>query len=164
MGRAGLLALGLVLAAGGAVAQDGDVALGKQVWMTQVNCKECHGTMANGVQDFPLAPQGANLRTTMLNAEQMIELVRCGKPASEMPYFARNAWSGTNRCFGMTAATVGAAKPPEAGTFLADRQISALVAMIFAEFVGKGAPTFEECVAFTGQESAKCREYPRRAN
>jgi mono/diheme cytochrome c family protein len=147
---------------GMAAAQDAAlITLGKQVWLTQVNCKECHGTMANGVPDFPLAPTGADLRSTFLTPEQMTEVVRCGKPASEMPYFSSRSWTGATQCFGMTAAQVGAGKPPQAGTQLADRQIAAVVAMVFAEFVGKGPVTQEKCVAFMGAESAKCREYPR---
>jgi mono/diheme cytochrome c family protein len=161
------LALGLTvasLAERPAFAQDGngDPVLGKQVWLSGAPCRNCHGWAANGVQDGPQDPVGANLRKTILTPEQMSEMVRCGKPQSEMPYFFAMAWAGENKCYGMTRAEVGAMLPNRTDTTLSQRQIDAVVAFIFVQFVGKGDPTFEECTELLGANSTRCPQYPRR--
>ena len=164
----GLLAAGLVLgAAAPADAQQaqGDPALGRQVWLSGAPCRNCHGWAANGVQDGPQDPVGANLRKTTLTPEDMVEAVKCGRPMSEMPYFFAAAWQGdAKNCYGMNRADVGAALPPRTDTTLTQRQIDGVVAFIFAQFVGKGDPTFEECTELLGAASTRCAAYPKRAN
>lgn len=161
-----LLAAGFSL--GGAIPaegqQMGDAALGRQVWLSGAPCRDCHGWAANGVQDVPQEPVGANLRKTTLTSEQVIEVVRCGRPLSEMPYFLSTSWQGTNSCYGMTRADVGPGVPPRTSTTLTQRQIDGLVAFIFVQFVGKGDPTFEECTELLGVTSTRCAAFPKRAN
>lgn len=140
-----------------------DIALGKSVWMSSAPCKDCHGWGAHGVADVPQEPTGFNLRKTILTPEQMSEVIRCGRPQSEMPYFLSASWrADTNTCYGMTRAQVGAAVPTASPSTLSQRQIDALVAYIFADFVGKPQPTFEECQATLGAASTRCGQYPKQ--
>ena len=144
-----------------AVAQGGDPAIGKLVWINKANCKDCHGWGGHGVPDVPQEPNGANLRRTELTGEQLAEVVRCGRPASSMPYFLSNAWrEGRTDCYGMSRADVGQDLPLRSPVTLAQREIDAIVAFILAEFVGKDQPTYEECIEFWGP-TTRCDEYPR---
>ena len=140
----------------------GDPAAGLQVWKSGANCRECHGWAANGQQELPQQPQGANLRLTTLTQEQMVEVVRCGRPATEMPYFGGNAtWGANGKCYGMTRAEAGPMMPVKADGSLSDRQIANIVAYIFASLVGKGPVTQVECDAFFGPGQAKCAGYAK---
>ena len=134
------------------------VALGKTMWKDQVPCRECHGAMGNGIPDIPQQPSGANFRTTTLSPEDLATTIKCGRPGTEMPHFDPKAYTDT-RCYGSTAADMGTNVPP-VGMSLSDRQVNALVAFIEATFVGKGDPTFEQCVAFWGEGASTCARYP----
>ena len=158
---AGFLA---ILGAGPALSQEGDPVLGKSVWLGQVNCKDCHGSLANGVQDVPQEPQGYNLRETVLTPEDLREVVRCGRPGGLMPSFQRSAWTERAPCYGMTAAEVGDLIPDRGERSLPDRLLDALVAMIFADFVGKAEITFEICRDFLGETASRCNGFPRAGN
>lgn len=162
---AGAVFAGVVfLPAGAARAQGVDVEMGRQIWRAGANCRDCHGWAANGVQDVPQQPQGANLRATTLTPEQMAEVVRCGRPGSEMPYFGNNQWTAANRCYGMTQAEAGTMMPVKGDNVLNARQLDSLVAFIFSEYVGKPPPTFDECTRAFGTEAARCGGYPRAGN
>ncbi len=159
---AGVLAGAALLAPGASYAQDADPVAGATVWKTVANCRECHGWAANGQQELPQQPQGANLRETTLDKDAMAEIIRCGKPASEMPYFGGNStWTATGKCFGMTRAEVGAMMPIKADTTLSDRQVVNVVAYIFANLAGKGPVTAAECDAFFGAGNPKCAGYAK---
>ena len=154
------VALALLFVPLAASAQDADAVLGRQVWQSLANCRECHGWAANGQQELPQQPQGANLRETSLTPADMAEVIRCGRPATEMPYFGGNAtWGPNGKCYGMTRAEAGPMMPIKADSSLSDRQISSVVAYIFASLVGKGPITREECDAFFGAGQAKCAGY-----
>ena len=137
-----------------------DAKLGKDIWITKAPCKNCHGWAGHGVADDPQAPVGFSLRTTTLNQAQLAEVILCGRPGSEMPYFDRNAYTDA-RCYGMTKEQLGGMSIGQGSTTLTAREAAALAMFIVAEFVGKPAPTFEECDAFWGAGAARCREYPR---
>lgn len=155
--------LGVFLAAS-AVAQDyrpdpALAALGENIWKTQAECRNCHGSMANGVGDMPQDPQGPNLRRTILTPEQLAEVVKCGRIGSDMPHFDRRAYTD-DRCYGVTAADLGDRVPPT-GSPLSQRQIDAVVAFLVTKFVGQPDPTYQECVAFWGEDASGCAKYPR---
>ncbi|MFO1184048.1 MAG: c-type cytochrome [Bauldia sp.] len=150
---------GPALAQGGFTPDPALASLGKTLWKEQVPCRECHGGLGNGIPDIPQQPSGANLRTTKLSPEDLAITIRCGRPGTEMPYFDSKAYTD-KRCYDVTAADLGPAQPP-ASMALTDRQVNALVAFIFATFVGKGDPTFESCVALWGEGASTCARYPR---
>jgi cytochrome c5 len=138
------------------------VKLGAQIWKTKATCRNCHGALGNGVGDIPQEPQGANFRVTILTPEQFEETIQCGRPATAMPHFDPKAYTD-DRCFGLTAADLGDEKPPSGGT-LSPRERQAITQFVFANYVGKPAPTFEECVAFWGEAASTCTRYPKAAN
>jgi hypothetical protein len=143
------------------VAATGDPAYGMQVWRTVANCKDCHGWAANGDPELEQAPAGANLRETAMDAEQLVEVIRCGLPGTQMPYFgASRAWSTNFPCYGMTAADAGDLIPARGDTGLNDRQLQGLAAYILTL---EGAPTKEECELFFGPTSSRCGPLPSAA-
>jgi cytochrome c553 len=143
---------------GAAAAQDAN--FGKSVWLTQANCAECHGWFGNGEQEDPRAPKGASLRKTNLNAQQLAEVILCGRPGTEMPHFDLRAYTDA-RCFGMTAAQIGNQKPPPASMGLTQRHADGLAAFILAVFAGKGGPTRAECADLLGATNPRCATLPQ---
>src|SRR5436309_3020445 len=95
-GAAGTLhTAALAQAAGPAVSNAPDKELvdsGKRVWQGRAGCYNCHGWAGNG-QNALNYPSGANLRETTLSAEQIAEVVRCGRPGTEMPFHERSAYT-----------------------------------------------------------------------
>lgn len=164
-GGAALLAAMLAIpGAGTANAQNGDPELGKRLWLTTANCKDCHGSLANGAPDIAQEPQGYNLRETILTPEEMRDVVRCGRIGGLMPYFQRNSWTDRGPCYGMVAADIGDAIPDRAERMLPDRSLDAIIAFIFAEFVGNTLITFEACNELLGEGNSRCTQFPRAAN
>lgn len=132
-----------------------DVAFGKSVWLTGANCADCHGWMGDGVQEDPRAPRGANLRETNLTAEQLSEVILCGRPGTEMPAFDARAYTDA-RCYGMTRAQLGGQAPPIAQTPLTKRHADGLALFILQELKARGAPSFQNCTELLGATADKC--------
>jgi len=158
---AGLSALATLALSTPGVAQD--AAFGRDVWLKQANCSDCHGWLANGQPEDPRAPKGANLRQTTLNAAQIAEVILCGRPGTPMPYFDTRAYTDA-RCYGMTKAQMGDAVPEPAISGLTKRHADGLAAFILGEFAGKGDPTFEDCVSLLGAGNPRCTALPKKAN
>lgn len=157
---AGVIAVGIFGGVTPAVGQD--AALGKSIWINKVNCRDCHGWGGHGDPDDPQALRGSNLRETNLDAEGLAEVMRCGRPGTPMPYFRRTAWNpGEANCFGITREEVGDDVPQRGNTTLTEREIRAITTLIIETFVGKGQPTFEECIEFWGVGATTCPRYPR---
>lgn len=163
---AAVLAMAVAMAPGGEAAAQtaftpdpSMVTLGRSLWKDQVPCRDCHGGLGNGIPDVPQQPSGASFRTTPLTPDDFAMTIRCGRPGTEMPHFDGKAYTD-KRCYNLTAAEMGNNVPP-AGQALTERQVNALVAFVFATFVGKGDPTFESCVAFWGEGASTCARYPR---
>ena len=138
------------------------VSLGEQIWKTKATCRSCHGALGHGVGDVPQEPQGANFRQTALTPEQFEETIQCGIPGTAMPYFDPNAYTD-GRCYGLTAADLGSGLPP-AGGRLSERERNAITHFVFANYVGKPDPTYEECIAFWGEGASTCTRFPRAGN
>jgi hypothetical protein len=56
--------------------------------------------MATGVVIHARPVGLANLHQTRLNREQLIEVIACGRPGTEKPYFDKYAYEDTN-CYGL---------------------------------------------------------------
>jgi mono/diheme cytochrome c family protein len=138
------------------------VALGEQIWKLKATCRSCHGALGNGVGDIPQEPQGANFRETILSPEAFEEAIQCGRPGTAMPHFDPRAYQD-DRCYGLVAADLGTDLPPSGGT-LSPRERDAITQFVFANFVGKPAPTYEECLAFWGEGASTCTRYPEEAD
>ena len=102
---AGILLFVVAIASSSPVAAQ-DANFGKQIWLTKVNCRDCHGWSGNGLPDNPQAPGGHSLRKTTLTFDEIAEVIRCGRPGTQMPYFDRFAYTD-DRCYGMTRSDLG---------------------------------------------------------
>jgi hypothetical protein len=148
----------MVVQSAPALAQD--AGFGREVWLRQANCSECHGWLANGIAEDPRAPKGADLRQTALNQDQIIEVILCGRPGTGMPHYDMRAFTD-DRCYGSTKEQLGDQTPPQASMPLTRRHATGLAAFILDEFAGKGPPTFEDCESLLGAGNARCTAYPK---
>lgn len=137
--------------------------IGEDMWTQGISCWDCHGNMANARPEDPRSPVGANIREATMTVEQLVEVIRCGRPGTTMPYFGRNAYEGDNSCFGVTLADLGDAAPYKGRETLNTRQIDALAQFIAYEFVGEGPVTQENCRALFGEGASSCNRWPTEA-
>jgi mono/diheme cytochrome c family protein len=142
---------GLLFAPQGATAAD--LEAGKRVY-EQANCVGCHKWHGGGGGGY--GGGALSLRETALDRAGLIEVVRCGRPATRMPYHDRGAYRTVDCYGGTTRSDLGEEFPPTPEDFLRDEQIQAVVDYVMAEIRGKGEPTFEDCVAFWGEGSPEC--------
>jgi mono/diheme cytochrome c family protein len=138
--------------AGTAAAQTAD---GKAVYV-EANCVGCHKWHGQGGGGYGGA--ALSLRETTLERDDLIEVIRCGRPGTGMPFHLRTAWKSTE-CYGMEAADIGADMPPTAAKFLRDHQIEAVADYVIENLQGHGEPTREECAAFWGDNARECSRF-----
>ncbi len=138
--------------------------IGEDIWRAGPQCWDCHGNMANGRNEDPRSPQGADIRESLMDVATLALVIRCGLPGTPMPYFGgTNAYAGNNPCYGATAEAMGAQLPPQGAANYNARQIDALAQFIYYQFVGKGPATREECLAFFGANASTCNRWPTQA-
>lgn len=128
------------------------IEFGKEIFKVKANCQFCHKWDASG--DTGYGGVALSLRKTALTREQFIEVVKCGRPLTAMPYHDKFAYTD-KRCYGMTSADLGK-DAPAMGEFLSQREIDAVVKYLFAKAVGHGPSTYEDCVDFWGSETRQC--------
>lgn len=134
--------------------QLGDPERGRVVYRSVGYCVNCHGWPGDGSSGTNLqAPVGPNLRETLLDTEALIEVIGCGRPNSPMPYHDRAAYRD-GRCFGMALSDFEAGTAPVRGKTFSDRDVANVVAYLQEYVIGRGEPTFEECVEFYDNPSA----------
>jgi cbb3-type cytochrome c oxidase subunit III len=120
---------------GGACAQD--YSFGKRIFEEKGDCQFCHGINGDGRGDPRSPGRAANFHETTLTRAQMIEVIACGRPGTEMPHFDKYAYEDTD-CYGLKGKDLGADMPHDPhSTSLAKREIEAVTDYIFATFVGK---------------------------
>jgi mono/diheme cytochrome c family protein len=114
-----------------------NVSFGQRLFQDKGDCKFCHGENGDGRGD-PRSPGAAsNLHNTKLSRDQLIEVIACGRPATEMPHFDKYAYEDKS-CYGLSAAELGQNMPPDPhSTSLTKREIAALADYILTTFVGK---------------------------
>jgi mono/diheme cytochrome c family protein len=130
-----------------------DLDLGRQVY-EKANCVGCHKWHGGGGGGYGGA--ALSLRETALDHEMLVEVIRCGRPATRMPYHDRGAYQATDCYGGTTKADLGADFPPKAATFLRDPEVEAVAEYVVVRLQGKGEPTRDDCIAFWGAESHEC--------
>jgi mono/diheme cytochrome c family protein len=103
----------------------------------RADCQFCHGINGDGRGDPRSPGRAANLRETRLNREQLIEVIACGRPGTEMPHFDKYAYEDTD-CYGLKGKDLGSNAPryPHS-TPLTRREIEAVADYIIATLVGK---------------------------
>jgi len=155
LGLAGLWA-SAIMPATPAAAQD-DLELGKQVYQ-EANCVGCHKWHGDGGGGYGGA--ALSLRETALDHDLLLEVIRCGRPATRMPYHDRHAYQGVDCYGGTTKSDLGADFPPKAATFLREEEIEAVAVYVETRLQGHGEPTNEDCIAFWGEGSRECEAAP----
>ena len=114
-----------------------DTSFGQRLFQDKADCQFCHGIDGDGRGDPRSPGRAANLHETLLNRDQLIEVIACGRPGTEMPHFDKYAYDDTD-CYGLKGKNLGndAARDPHS-TSLTKREIEAVVDYILAKFVGK---------------------------
>jgi mono/diheme cytochrome c family protein len=114
-----------------------DTSFGQRLFQEKADCQFCHGINGDGRGDPRSPGQASNLHKTILNREQLIEVIACGRPATEMPHFDKYAYEDKS-CYGHTAAEFGSDTPHDPhSTSLTRREIEAVADYVLAKFVGK---------------------------
>jgi mono/diheme cytochrome c family protein len=114
-----------------------DVSFGDRLYHEKADCQFCHGPDGDGRGDPRSPGQAANLHKTILNREQLIEVIACGRPGTEMPHFDKYAYEDKT-CYGATAADLGDSVPHDPhSTPLTKREIEAVADFLMKTYVGK---------------------------
>ena len=129
------------------------IAFGREIFKVKATCQFCHKWDASGDQGY--GGNALSLRKTQLTPPQMAEVIKCGRPHTQMPYHDRFAYTD-KRCYGLTREDLGNDMPPAATESLQPREIDAVVKYLFAKAVGRGESTYEECVEFWGADTREC--------
>jgi len=152
------LAIGLLVQATAAQAQNEDrVKAGLTTWRNS-GCSDCHGAFADGEKQRDEAPTGANLRTTRLDAAALKQTISCGRPGTGMPAFDDGAYK-VRACNGQ------ALGPPPNDLYPTPRaltpdEIDAVVTYLQARIVGKGRTiTKQECLYYYADQPDWCDDY-----
>ena len=125
----------LLLSVDLALAQD--TSFGQRLFQDKADCQFCHGINGDGRGDPRSPGRAANLTETHLDRDQLVEVIACGRPGTEMPHFDKYAYEDTD-CYGLKGKNLGndAARDPHS-TSLTRREIEAVADYILAKFAGK---------------------------
>src|SRR5262249_54077027 len=88
-------------------ADPSDIAEGGSLFRQKRNCQRCHGWAGDGRKMDTQMPDGSNLRESMLNRQDLVMTIKCGRPGTGMPAFDRFAYSD-GRCYGLKQADLRA--------------------------------------------------------
>jgi mono/diheme cytochrome c family protein len=114
-----------------------DTSFGQRLFQDKADCQFCHGSDGDGRGDPRSPGRAANLHETHLNRDQLIEVIACGRPGTEMPHFDKYAYEDTD-CYGLKGKDLGADAPRDPhSTPLTRREIEAVADYIIKTFVGK---------------------------
>jgi hypothetical protein len=139
-----------------------DIAAGMRIYRQKGDCQSCHGWAADGRKMDTQMPDGANLRTTRLNRDNLIAAIKCGRPGKSMPAFDRLAYSD-GRCYGMKQADLESRglQLPDPPATLQPREIELVADFLFAKVVGKGPMDRAKCIEYWGSDVETCSEFPK---
>jgi Cytochrome C oxidase, cbb3-type, subunit III len=138
-----------------------DIAYGMELFLQKGNCQACHGWAGDGRKMDSQMPDGANLRTRVLDRETLLTTIKCGRPGTGMPAFDRLAYSD-GRCFGLKAADLRARQLelPDPPATLAPNEMGLVVDFLLAKVVNKGVLDRAKCVEYWGKQVDVCNEIP----
>ena len=83
-------------------------SFGGRLYHEKADCQFCHGVNGDGRGDPRSPGKASDLHVTKLDREQLVEVIKCGRPGSEMPHFDKYAYEDKT-CYGLSAADLGAA-------------------------------------------------------
>ena len=143
-------------------ADPSDIAEGGRLFRQKANCQACHGWAGDGRKMDAQMPDGANLRETTLDRQNLIMIIKCGRPGTGMPPFDRFAYSD-GRCYGLKQADLRASgqRMPDPPATLQVREVEAIADFLTAKVVKQGAMDHAKCIEFWGSEVEACNEYPK---
>jgi mono/diheme cytochrome c family protein len=128
---------------------------GKAVYR-RARCVACHKWHGKGGGSYGGA--ALSLRATFLDRERIIEVVRCGRPGTAMPYYDRKAYGATD-CYDLERRELGADLPPRGRPMLRDADIGLVADYVVARLKGKGKVTKRDCFDFWGEGARACQVY-----
>jgi hypothetical protein len=135
-----------------------DAARGRALW-EKAECPLCHGWSGDG---FGGAEHTApSLRVKHLARAEIREIIQCGQPGTDMPYFDRFAYTD-KRCYNITAKELGNQMPDRSGVTLQPYEIDPLADYVATKIMGAGVVTREECLEFFSGPGSQCDRYPER--
>ena len=139
-----------------------DIAEGGRLFRQKANCQACHGWAGDGRKMDTQMPDGANLRETKLDRQDLVMVIKCGRPGSGMPAFDRFAYSD-GRCYGLKQADLRASgqRMPDPPSTLQVREVEAIADFLFAKVVKQGPMDHAKCIEFWGSEVEACGEFPK---
>jgi Cytochrome C oxidase, cbb3-type, subunit III len=161
--RAGaLLALFSGSVAWAQAADPSDIAEGGRLFRQKANCQACHGWAGDGRKMDTQMPDGANLRETKLDRQDLVMVIKCGRPGTGMPAFDRFAYSD-GRCYGLKQADLRAPgqRMPDPPSTLQVREVETIVDFLVAKVVKQGPMDHAKCIEFWGSEVEACDEFPK---
>jgi len=141
---------------------DRNVAAGMRLYRQKADCQSCHGWAGDGRKMNLQMPDGANLRTSEIDRDQLVFVISCGLPGRSMPAYARRAYEG-DQCLGRTRADLrrmGLHLPDPPAT-LQPREIERLADFLFDKVIGQGPMDRATCIDFWGSDVDVCAEFPR---
>jgi len=121
----------------------------------RANCLGCHKWHGGGGPGYGGA--AISLRKTTLDRDQLITVIKCGRPGTNMPYFDRKAYK-KNDCYGLTFedfADDENNRPLQGKKYLNDRQVGAVVDFIISDIQGKPI-TKAYCEKYFGGPTKEC--------
>ncbi len=130
-----------------------DLEAGRAVYK-DANCIGCHKWHGGGGGGYGGA--ALSLRETELERAFLIEVIKCGRPATRMPFHIRGAYKSVDCYDGLTKDDLGKEFPPKAAKLLRDEQIEAVTDYLLAALKGEGEATYEQCTDFWGEGSKQC--------
>jgi mono/diheme cytochrome c family protein len=157
-----MLALFSASAAWAQAADPSDIVEGGRLFRQKGNCQACHGWAGDGRKMDAQMPDGANLRESTLDRQNLIMTIKCGRPGTGMPAFDRFAYSD-GRCYGLRQADLRASgsRMPDPPATLQAREVEELVDFLFAKVVKQGPMDHAKCIEFWGSEVEACGEFAK---
>ena len=138
---------------------EANIASGRRLYHQKADCQACHGWSGNGDKLDSQAPDGADLRASTLDREQLIFVIKCGLPGREMPAFDRRSYKD-DRCLGRTQADLDrmGLELPDPGSTLQNREIERLADFLMSKVIGKGEMDRAACIDFWDEEVDVCED------
>lgn len=136
-------------------AENDQAGNGKKIY-ERANCVGCHKW--SGVGGGGYGGAALSLRATQLSRREIIEIMTCGRPGTEMPHFTTDPYKD-GACYGLQPDDVKDMMPPTANIVLRPDEINEVAGYVVANIKGRGEPTLNECTAFFGEISRVCDIY-----
>ena len=124
---------------------------GKAVYKS-ANCVGCHKWHGDGGGGYGGAAW--SLRKTVLDRENFLLVVRCGRPGTGMPYHEGKAWD-EGRCFDLKRSDLPPDRELRFGIELSEREMQDVTDYVLAKIKGRGEPTHEECLEYWGANNER---------